>query len=42
MKGDVFNLLSNLKIFLYDVLKSEFIEVRNLLYFVLKKKVFIL
>lgn len=31
MKGDVFNLLSNLKIFLYDVLKSEFIEVRNLL-----------
>lgn len=31
MKGDVFNLLSNLKIFLYDVLKSEFSEVRNLL-----------
>lgn len=31
MKGDVFNLLSNLKIFLYDVIKKEFIEVRNLL-----------
>lgn len=31
MKGDVFNLLSNLKIFLYDVLKRKFIEVKNLL-----------